>query len=68
MHLSTVAFVGRVNDNASAIRAETRVCIASPFTFVLRGQIETAERNFLLCLDIVEVDVLFSLFIGVGVV
>ena len=36
MHLTSIATVGRINDDASAVRAETRMGIASPFTFVFR--------------------------------
>ncbi len=68
VHLSAVATVRRINDNASAVWAKTRVCIASPFAFVLRRQMKTAKRNLLVCLNIIEVNVLFSLFVRICVV
>ncbi len=35
VHLSAGATVGRINNNAPAVRAETWMGIASPFAFVL---------------------------------
>ena len=42
--------------------------IAAPFAGVLRRQVEASERDSLAGCDVIEIDVLFSLFVGVGVV
>ena len=68
VHLSAVEAVGRINDDASAIGAEARMRIAAPFTLVFGRRIEAAKRDFLARCDIVEINVLFSLFVGIGVV
>ncbi len=42
--------------------------IAAPFAGILRGQIEMAERHFSAGGCVVEIDGLFPLFVGIGVV
>ena len=66
--MSAIAFVGGVNDDASTVGAEARVCIAAPFACVLRRKVEMAERDSFAFCNVEEIDVLFSLFVGVGVV
>ena len=68
VHLSADICVRRINDDATAVGTETRMSIAAPFAFILRRRVEPAERHFFACRCVAQINVLFSLFVRIGVV
>lgn len=68
IHLPAVSGMGRVDDNASAVGAESRVRVAAPFAFILRRQIKMPEWDDFTGRYVVKIDVLFSLIVRIGVV
>jgi len=60
VHLPAVAAVGRVDDDAAAVRTAPAVRVAPPFAFVLRRQVEPAQRRRLPGRNVVQVDLLLA--------
>lgn len=63
VHLPAVAAVGRVDDDAAAVRTASAVRVAPPLAFVLRRQVEPAQRRRLPGRNVVQVDLLLAVLI-----
>jgi len=68
VHLSAVAPVGRVDDHTAAVGAKARMCITTPFAPIPRRRIELPQRDFFAGCDMIQIHVLFSLLVGIGIV
>ena len=68
IHLTAVAPVRRVNNDAAAVWADSWMGIATPFAFIFGGRMKASKGDLLGGGDIVKVDLLFSLSVRICVV
>ena len=68
VHLPAVAAVGRVDDDALAVRTEARVRVTAPLARILRRREKVAEHNLATAFDVKEKHRLISVLIGIAVV
>lgn len=68
IELSTVTPMRRINDHLASIRAEARVQVAAPFPRIFRGRIESAQFMTFCARRIVEIKLLLTPLMWVGIV